>query len=168
MARKVKCVLTGETGTSDTFYKADNGKYYKSKEMYDAHKQDSRFRIQAKSLILELMGWQEGEPFPALLNKKIKDFDFYPGETLYKTVQNCRQSITWAMENKEFSSSQGKVFYICAVISNNIGDTHREIKKQTQIQKRDEKIADVYISEEIKSKPRVKDLSAWLEEDDEL
>ena len=48
------------------------------------------------------------------------------------------------------------------------GDTHREIKKQTQIQKRDERIADVYISEEIQSKPRVKDLSAWLEEDDEL
>ena len=35
MARKVKCQITKEWGTSDTFYKAPNGKYYKSKKLYE-------------------------------------------------------------------------------------------------------------------------------------
>ena len=33
MARKVKCQITKEWGMSDAFYKAPNGKYYKSKKL---------------------------------------------------------------------------------------------------------------------------------------
>lgn len=33
--RRVRCMVTGEVGTSLTFYKAPDGHYYKSKEVYD-------------------------------------------------------------------------------------------------------------------------------------
>ena len=35
MARKVKCQITKEWGMSDVFYKAPNGKYYKSQKLYE-------------------------------------------------------------------------------------------------------------------------------------
>ena len=44
MARKVKCQITGEYGTSETFYKADNGKYYKSKELYNVWNKENEDR----------------------------------------------------------------------------------------------------------------------------
>ena len=44
LARKVKCQITGEYGTSETFYKADNGKYYKSKELYNVWNKENEDR----------------------------------------------------------------------------------------------------------------------------
>lgn len=35
--RMVTCRITGEKGSSDEFYKSENGRYYKSKEIYDEH-----------------------------------------------------------------------------------------------------------------------------------
>lgn len=36
--RKVKCQVTGIYGTSDTFYKAPNGKYYETEDIYEKYK----------------------------------------------------------------------------------------------------------------------------------
>jgi len=44
VARQCKCQVTGEKGTTDTFYKADNGKYYKSKEVYDIWNKENENR----------------------------------------------------------------------------------------------------------------------------
>lgn len=38
--RAVRCKITGEYGTIDTFYKAPDGKYYKSKEIYQHEKNE--------------------------------------------------------------------------------------------------------------------------------
>ena len=40
--RLVTCKATGEKGTSDTFYKSPNGKYYKSKEVYENFMRDKK------------------------------------------------------------------------------------------------------------------------------
>lgn len=41
--RTVHCKITGEIGNSDTFYKAPNGKYYKTKEIYDKSVEDKEY-----------------------------------------------------------------------------------------------------------------------------
>lgn len=41
--RIVHCKITGEIGNSDTFYKAPNGKYYKTKEIYDKSVEDKEY-----------------------------------------------------------------------------------------------------------------------------
>jgi hypothetical protein len=168
MARKVKCALTKETGTTDTFYKAENGKYYKSQQVYNDWKTDADKRLLARDMLLAYLGWQAGEPYPTLLGKKLKELDFYPGQTICDTINKCSSSIDWAMKNKQFSSTAAKIHYIFAVISNHIGDIHREVKQNQLLKTANEKLADRYISEEIHAKPKVKDLSAWLGEDDDL
>ena len=40
--RLVTCNATGEKGTSDIFYKSSDGKYYKSKDVYENFINDKR------------------------------------------------------------------------------------------------------------------------------
>lgn len=173
MARKVKCALTKEPGTSDTFYKADNGKYYKSKEIYDAWHSDVQKRTQARKLLLEYMDWKEGEPFPTLLTKKLKELDYYSGQVILDTVCTCSSSLEWAIKNKNFLSTTSKIHYVFAIISNKIADINKQANENMLSKEPSEKSAEKYISDiidsqETQAKPQVKDLSAWLGEDDEL
>lgn len=173
MARKVKCALTKESGTSDVFYKAENGKYYKSKEIYDTWHLDVQKRTQARNLLLEYMDWQEGEPFPTLLTKKLKELDYYSGQVVLDTVRKCASSLEWAIKNKNFLSTTSKIHYVFAIISNNIADVNKQANEMKSVKEPSEKSAEKYVgaiddSQETQAKPQVKDLSAWLGEDDEL
>lgn len=167
MARNVKCAITGEMGTNETFVKI-NGKYYKSQAVYDQHLKDKEYLEKTKMIILDCMGWQEGEPFPLLLTKKLKEFSFYPAQTLYNTVKECENSIRWYMQHKDFKDTTGRIFYICAIISNKIGDVYRTTKTEDKQIYNDNIITNRYEISEIISKPQVKDLSMWLEDGDEL
>lgn len=40
--RTVRCKITGEKGDSSLFYKAPNGKYYRTKEIYDKSIEDKK------------------------------------------------------------------------------------------------------------------------------
>lgn len=49
--RKVTCRVTGETGYSNEFYKAPNGKYYKSKELYESTMAQREYKTKILYLI---------------------------------------------------------------------------------------------------------------------
>lgn len=165
MARIVTCAVTKEKGTSDVFYKADNGKWYKSESVFRQFQKDKHTRETIQRVLLTYLGYQKGEPFPALLNKKIKEYSFYSPEVLLETITKCEKDIIWAFNNKEFSSTQGKIFYMFAIISNHISDVNRQMKheqiQQTKI-KQAEIIDDTY---DISSCQTTKNLSCWLEEE---
>ena len=84
IARLVKCQITGEKGKSDEFYKASNGKYYKTKELYDD------WRLQAVNLqactdaLMELLGYKPGMKFPTVTSKFISEYEVYGCETAYE------------------------------------------------------------------------------------
>jgi len=167
MARKVKCQITGEYGTSDTFYKASNGHYYKSKEIYEQDKKDKKYYSLIKDTIcFEFLGYQKGQKFPTTLTKKLKELSFYPNEVIYKTIQDQKENIEYWILRKDFSSDYGKIAYIFAIITNNINDVYRNWKINQHQQIKQEQWQDEPI-EIIKSKQHKSiDISKWLDGDD--
>lgn len=168
MARKVKCQITHETGTSDIFVKI-NGKYYKSQEIYDEYILNSDLHKKIVSIIVdELLNYQTGQVFPTILYKKLKELDFYPNSVILQTIENNYDNIKYWINKKDFDSEFGKISYIFAIITNKINDTYKEWKRNELIKVQENKThieVNLDINEE-NTTQKGKDLSRWLEEDE--
>jgi hypothetical protein len=171
MARTVKCQITGESGTSDIFYKAPNGKYYKSKELYDAWEQEKSNRQDIIELIAtEFLGYVEGKVFPTFLVRKLKELEFYGYAVIKLTIERCKNSIDYAIQTKEFKNDNAKTSYIFAIIKNNINDVYKECQQKEKTAQKQSKQTDSFetIDEEILmnigSKCRAKDIGEFLED----
>lgn len=167
MGRRVRCVVTKEYGTSDTFYKADDNHYYKTKEIYEQNKQDKKYRSLIKDTIcFNFLEYQKGQKFPTILTKKLKDLSFYPNEVIYQTIQDQKENIEYWVKHKEFSSDYGKIAYIFAIITNHINDVYRSWKTKKYQQNKQEQIQKEPV-EIIQSKQHENtDISKWLDGDD--
>ena len=122
MARSCKCAITGEVGTTDTFVKIGS-KYYKSQEIYDA---DQRKKQTYKELIdyicREFLGYGNGQPFPPILPKKIKELSFYSNEVILETFKECTNDIHYWLEHKQFSNEYSMISYMFTILIGNIAD----------------------------------------------
>ena len=164
MARTVKCVATGEKGTSDIFYKSSDGKWFKSESVYHNWQRNTKYYKLCKEMLLNYLGIGEGEPFPTLLTKKLKEYKTIGYNILYSTIIENSRSIEWALQNKNFRNLTGKIMYIFAIISNHIYDVkNREIVKEKMLNSKP-KNAELFANEfDIVSNPEVKNISQWLE-----
>lgn len=167
MPRKVKCCITQEIGTNDTFIKIGT-KYYKNQAVYDA---DLQRRTKRKELIdyicKEFLGYGNGQPFPTSIPKKIKELSFYDDDIILETFKRYASNIHYQFEHKQFSGEYGKVSYIFAIIKNNIADVNAEIQRKKKQDKRTtkDKIECGDLSS-IGTKDRGKDISSFLDEDE--
>jgi len=127
MARKVKCKMTNEYGTSDVFYRADNGEYYKSKEIYDIYVYEKKCRIILIDKLIDIMGYKNMTQFPTVLSKEVKILhETYSYGVILKTFNHCNKNIQYALSNKNFGNEYGKIKYIFAIIKNNINDIDKQ------------------------------------------
>ena len=168
MAYKVKCIVTGEYGTSDTFVKHED-KYFKNEYVYQEYKKQTNFwKKIINKFAIEYLGYESGQPFPTFLPKRIKELDFYDNETIYRTMLYCDNTIYDSINTKEFSSDYAKVSYILAILRNNIN----KIWKIVLQERRDAKLAyqpipsNIYtsLSEIQNPKQKVKDISKFVED----
>lgn len=168
MARIVKCQITHEVGNTDIFVKI-GGKYYKSQEIYDNYKKQTELHKKIVDIIVnDFLDYQQGQIFPTMLLKKLKELDFYPNEVVLKTIENNHDNICYWMNKKEFSNDIGKISYIFAIIKNNINDIYKNWKRNQQIQTQ-ENNTNIEVSldiQEINTTQKGKDITAWLEDDD--
>ncbi len=58
-ARKVKCNATKEYGSASEFYCADDGKYYKTKEIYNEYKFNKKYFEKFYMKVAELLGYTD-------------------------------------------------------------------------------------------------------------
>lgn len=169
MARKVKCCVTGKWGTSDTFLKID-GKYYENQEVYDwTIRMSNCWRLMIDKITIDYLGYQKGEPYPTILNKRLKSLDFYDNEVIYRTVLFCDESISNAMKTKDFESTYMKIQYILAVLRNNIAKVWKIVREERKAAKEQGKKLDdiVYIEslETVKNPKQInKDISMFVED----
>ena len=167
MARKVKCFITKEEGTSDIFIKIDN-KYYKSQEIYDeSQKAKESFKKLIKYIGEELLGYETGQVYPSLVFKKLTEYKFYDNEVILKTFKLKEKDILYQInQDNKFKNDNGKVFYMFAIVKNAINDVHKEwLKEQKQItlnNKQDMK--PIEILESVKHDN--KNIKNWLGDDD--
>lgn len=135
MARKVKCSVSGKWGTSDTFIKID-GKYYENKEVYEEQRKQTEYWKKAvEKITVDYLGYHKGEPYPTILNKRLKSLDFYSNEVIYRTILYSDSSIRNALNSKEFNSTYAKIQYIMAIIRNNIAKVWKIVRTEQKEQK---------------------------------
>ena len=73
MARKVKCAYTKIYGTSDIFYKAEDGKYYQTEEIYQKCVFEKKCRLLLLDKIVDIMGYNNTAQFPTIIPKEISE-----------------------------------------------------------------------------------------------
>lgn len=169
MARQCKCQVTGEKGTTDTFYKADNGKYYKSKEVYDIWNKENEDRKNViERFAVDFLDYKPGQVFPTVLTKKLKELEFYGYDVINRTIDKAYNSIQYAIQHKEFKSDVGKISYIFAIIKNNINDVYKQVVQEG---KRSETVCEIDNEvdiDNIQTNHKEKNIKKWLEDDDWL
>ena len=173
MARKVKCQITKEWGMSDVFYKAPNGKYYKSQKLYEVWLKEKTDRAEFLDMFAsEYLGYEKGQVFPTVLCKRLQELEFYGFDVINQTVKKCHSSIEYALTHKDFASENGKISYIFAIIKNNINDVYKEhLRKEKTIEKQQIQTNNIDVTDEqsimsIGSKQKAKDISSFLEDDE--
>ena len=171
MARQCKCQVTGEKGTTDTFYKADNGKYYKSKEVYDIWNKENEDRKNViEKFAIDFLDYEPGQVFPTVLTKKLKELEFYGYDVINRTIDKVYNSIQYAIQHKEFKSDVGKISYIFAIIKNNINDVYKRTVQQEK-EKKNRTVCEIDNEldiDNIQTNHKEKNIKKWLEDDDWL
>lgn len=169
MARQCKCQVTGEKGTTDTFYKADNGKYYKSKEVYDIWNKENEDRKNViERFAVDFLDYKPGQVFPTVLTKKLKELEFYGYDVINRTIDKAYNSIQYAIQHKDFKNDVGKISYIFAIIKNNINDVYKQV---VQEEKKSETVCEIDNEvniDNIQTNHKEKNIKKWLEDDDWL
>lgn len=147
---RVKCQATGEYGTAKTFYRHENGKYYKSKEVCEAFLKAQEAKKEALRIIVEeIFGYETGRPFPVSVMKKYKELAFYGDEVILETVKEIRDSVIECCSRREFASEYNKAAYIFAAINNHVGDVYNRLKAAEKHQKQLEKQAEKQVQFEV-------------------
>ena len=138
MGRRVRCCVTGEYGTSDTFYRDEKTKkYYKSKEIFDAYRAPIDKEKEVLDIIADLVGYYNGEKFPTAITGKLKELkNIYDIFTIYDTFVEKREDIQFALDTRDFETEYGKCAYIMAIIVNNINDVWIRRKREEKDKKK--------------------------------
>lgn len=133
--------MTGEWGTTDKFYKAPNGRYFKDQDAYDRwligkeKKKPKKKKVTYKDIInkvYDLLQYEEGQPFPRIIGRRIKELNFYSYDVILKTFNECTPAIERAFRTKTFDSEIQRCNYMMAIISNHIVDVYRESQRAEQ------------------------------------
>lgn len=133
MAKKCKCHITNEWGTTDQFIKI--GKYYyKNQYVYDENKRLKEERANLIDYICRtFLKYGEGQPFPTSLPKKLNDLSYYDNAVILEAFKTCKDDILYWLEHKQFNNEYGKIAYMFAIIGNRIADVNKEYVRQERI-----------------------------------
>ena len=169
MARKVKCNVTGEYGTSDTFIKIDN-KYYKDRETYENNRKEKDLWHELINYIcINLLNYEKGQPFPSLVTRKLNEFSFYNREVILQSFKEKEKDILYQInQDCKFDNEQSKIFYMFAIVKNNINDVNKKWKRKqlTEVKQQKSEINIETNIEELGTSKKGKDISGWLEDDE--
>lgn len=169
MARRCKCYETKEIGTTDTFFKAPDGHYYKSEEIYNKRIARTEYRKKIMDKIAELTNYEPGQKFPTVVTRRLKELEAYDNKTIYETIVDHQDDILWSFNNKNFDNEYGRFSYMMAIIVNNINDVVNiklRDEKINKIENRKINTEDIDVEFDLNTKHKVRDISCFLEEDD--
>lgn len=141
--RAIRCRITGEYGTIDTFYKAPDGKYYKSKEIYQHEKNEKKYRNKIISTINSKILTTTKSNCDSFIGKMIKESGL-DNQTLYNQL-NDRLDYIKKITDYSNESDLSKILLAFSVITKNT----TEITYAGCYEIRNIKTNEVYIGESI-------------------
>ena len=117
-------------------------------------------------LLMEILGYKKGVRLPSNTYSYLKQYKDTCGyDVVYETIERQRESIEWALANKQFCDDRSMVSYVFAIIQNNIMETIRLNESRA---KQSRTIQPVFEEEMIvnnANKKKVKDISAYVSDD---
>ena len=140
MAR-VKCNETNEIGSSEEFFKAPDGHYYKSEEVYNI----KLLRNKCIDMLMEYAGYKDSKYAPSLLFKIINEVGNDVGfRVLFQLLTDWKDAFLWANNNKDFASESGRLTYYRSIITNHVIDTQNKLAHQKEVEDENERISKMF------------------------
>lgn len=167
MGRRVKCHVTGEIGSSDTFIKIGSY-YYKTQEIYDADKKKRQNRLDLIDYVCrEFLNYEEGAPFSTFLPRKLQELEYYDDELVLQVFKEQADIIHQRFEVMQFPNELNKISYMIGIVRNALPDALR-CRRREEKQRMRPILAEEFSLNDMEQMPikKGKDLSCWLEEDD--
>jgi hypothetical protein len=160
----VKLKDTGEKVPQTNAFKAADGKYYSSEAAFEYLKKQNEFWICCNKKLFELLQYEKGMKFPTVICKKLKELESYGWDVVFECICDSEDAISWALNNKEFSSEYGKCAYIMAIVVNHINDTKKKVimkERELECQKKIQIPKEIDIQKGVQKKC---DISRFLED----
>lgn len=141
--RKVTCRVTGETGYSNEFYKAPNGKYYKSKELYENTMAQREYKTKILYLINSDILNKNTSNCASLIGKLINETGLEPNVIYESMLQKVDYIKKLIKESDESDSS--KIHAIFSIATNRLN----KVTYAGCYEIRNNKTDEIYIGESI-------------------
>ena len=103
--RRVICHATGIYGNSLDYFKAPDGFYYQTKELYEQKKQESDYYRQVVTRMASYMGYEPGDVFPTVITRGLMQFKHYGYAAVLATMEECQSKIEYALARFGLSKS---------------------------------------------------------------
>lgn len=111
--RKVKCRVTGEYGYDCVFFKADNGKYYKTKEVYEDWLKQKEYKTKIFHLVNSKILNKRQDNCGGLIGKLINESGLEP-KVLYESIVEQFDYINEIVKNSKENDSS-KIYAVFAI-----------------------------------------------------
>ena len=136
--------------------------------MTEERKQQNEIKNKCIDFLMDLMGYKPKMKLPTLTFKKIEEYrEPYGFDVLLSTLKKEEGAIRWALQNKDLKSETARVLYIFGIVQNSAGGVWRDkVKKQRAMRINEEEInlGDLEINN---GKQKVRDITAYVEEEDD-
>ena len=139
--RQVKCRDTGMLVSASDAWKAPDGKYYSSQGAFKHLENEKMYRQKCLEELGNILGYKDGQKFPTIVAKRIKEYKVYGYDTVLQTILDKKQIILYNLCNKTFASEYNKVSYIMAIITNSINDVYKRKKTEEKDVRVNESVA---------------------------
>lgn len=170
IGRPCKCWATKEKGNSDDFFKAPDGHYYKSEEIYnESRKEIDAYNEVVNLLYVDYLGYEPKQPFSSYGVKEISKLrKFYGAVTILHTFEECKDALEWANMSKHFDTEFSHINYLLAIIKNKIKDVYdREERNRKKMEVAESKVFEVIEDIDVNydvDPHKAKDISEFLED----
>ena len=161
--RKVRCCITKEYGTPDEFY-CEDGKWYKSKEICEEAKHKQQLRNDVIQQVFDYIHYEDGQPVPSTLVKCLETLQWYGDEIVLRTLRQFDKQIRYYCDRKNFTSVNGHIKYIFAIVSSHIPDVYKVAKQEAWAEQHRSKAQPVEDFKMVAARHPVKTVSKFLEE----
>ena len=132
--RKVRCCITKEYGTTDTFYN-EGGRWYKSKEICEAAKLKQKLHNDVIQRVLDYLHYENGQPVPSMVLKCLDELKWYGDDVILRTFSEMDRQIQYYCSRKNFTSVSGQIKYIFAIIGTHIPDVYKRVQQEQWAEK---------------------------------
>lgn len=125
-------------GDSNEFFRAPNGKYYKTEEVYNEWQRTVGLRRKCIDELADIAGYNKEVIIPTYLNKMLNEIGDKVGfDVLLETIHRNQKGFEWANENREFHNEIARINYYRSIILNNVVEVYKEAQIDKEQAKRE-------------------------------